>query len=746
MKKIIASLAAVTLGVSATLTTTSAWKFNNTYDSSTNPYFENLAKKTNNVQDKEMYSHMAQRNPYHQYKTDDPHTIINDITNGNFFVPENTNPDLSNPQTLATIKQYLQKNNPKLSTSDLSYITVSAIQEPETLSPSVWSPLSCIVVEGSASASKIIYVKLSSTPATKDAVNLYNPLTPSVDGYTVEKSYFDDVFLKSLVYDTTNKTVVSSQITLSDEQDIKDYQSMIKTGNIDQGLSLVNRYLKSGLIKYNQGGYIPTRTDLIAGKKQNLIVLNQQVGAENTSSLSDFLSFDLHWWGYNITFKPELIAAFVEHFLAEIVNSIWGDEASDGNYVQNGQVVTEALAALIGGAAGALVFTIGTLLMLQIDAIVAAIGELIGAAIDAIIDPIFILIVGVLAAEIAGAVTQIMKNNISPDEGGSSNGGYLKNGNYFSAIDNKRKGVFNVPTIEKPKDDDALIFSIELEVHFFDFWNNKTIINLGDNNSVLAYSSNPSNFSSSLHKPSTITGNVNDFTIAAGYDDLSNLSDDLSRPDTQTLPKLFAAMDWKNVANFEDKYGKPLLKVPDLQKLQKNYPQAWQLPGEGYMALIHVVKTNGSYHIAWTNLDNEQDKKSLVEPDGDLTASFLNEVNNGSDYLNTFSNQKVFSNIITRYNWIESNWKQIRKGKQVTEKTPDQYFQDTVLDENHLDLYNVNLSDVINSMRVMSSVFKDQVAASHLLKPETKGEAIDSTIMNIYWSNEDPLKPSIQID
>ena len=88
--------------------------------------------------------------------------IINKIKTDHFLVPKNTNPDLSNAQTLATIKQYLQKNNPLLSTSDLSYITVSAIQEPETLSPSVYSPLSCIVVEGSAYALKNIYVKLAS--------------------------------------------------------------------------------------------------------------------------------------------------------------------------------------------------------------------------------------------------------------------------------------------------------------------------------------------------------------------------------------------------------------------------------------------------------------------------------------------------------------------------------------------------------------------------------------------------------
>ena len=129
------------------------------------------------------------------------------------------------------------------------------------------------------------------------------------------------------------------------------------------------------------------------------------------------------------------------------------------------------------------------------------------------------------------------------------------------------------------------------------------------NNSTLI----PGYYESSLHKPSTITGNANDFTIAGGYDDLRRLSGHLTNPDFQTLPKLFSSMDWKNVANFNG------LTVPDLESLQK---EVWQLPDEGYMALIHVVKTNGTYHIAWTNLDNDQDKQSLLEPDGDISSVF----------------------------------------------------------------------------------------------------------------------------
>ena len=137
----------------------------------------------------------------------------------------------------------------------------------------------------------------------------------------------------------------------------------------------------------------------------------------------------------------------------------------------------------------------------------------------------------------------------------------------------------------------------------------------------------PGYYEPSLHnKPSTITGNANDFTIAAGYDDLRNLSSDLERPDTQTLPKLFAAMDWKNVANFKG------LTVPDLESLQK---PVWRLLDDEHMALIHVVKTNGTYHIAWTNLDNKKDKKSLFEPDGDISSVFWKDIVADKKNLNT---------------------------------------------------------------------------------------------------------------
>ena len=175
---------------------------------------------------------------------------------------------------------------------------------------------------------------------------------------------------------------------------------------------------------------------------------------------------------------------------------------------------------------------------------------------------------------------------------------------------------------------------------------NKTFSLNGEpfNNPILI----PGYYQTSTTFPSTITGNANDFTIAAGYNDLRNLSDDLERPDTQTLQELFTAMHWKNVANFEDKYGKPLLTVPDLESLQKT---TWRLPNKGYMALINAVKTSGTYHIAWTNLDSDQDRHSLLEPDGhgDISSVFWKDIKGNVIEYHLWCNQELVKEIVQIY-------------------------------------------------------------------------------------------------
>ena len=382
----------------------------------------------------------------------------------------------------------------------------------------------------------------------------------------------------------------------------------------------------------------------------------------------------------------------------------------------------------------------GTYLIAAIDAIVAAVGAAIGAAIDAIIDPILFLILGAFAALIASTVDALMLKDAQSDSTkNSGSGGYLTGKNYFTAIDNLRKGSYNVPTIFKPTNGDPLRFSMTLQVHIFDFWNTNLAIDLDANQSLLPYSNEPSNFKPSLGQPSTITGNANDFTISASESALSQLAKEIEEPDMK-LPELFNHMNWKNAKNFKG------LKIADLLKLVDK-PTVWQLPEVGYMASIHIVKENDSYKIAWTNLDNDQDKKALPETDGDLIASFINENNNGPNYLNSFANERVYSDIANRYKWIETNWKAIQTGKQVTEKTPDQYFEDTVLKNSHIDLYQVPLNDadLINSFAVITSLFTPGVEASHLMKVSS-GMKLGSAIINSYFSDKDPLHPIVQAD
>ncbi len=99
---------------------------------------------------------------------------------------------------------------------------------------------------------------------------------------TQEQQYCEFVFLKSLYGDSDNneeKTTVEinysvqnlylydSKYDLADEeQDVKDMQIMKNYKDayghigIEEGKSLLNRYLNNGLLSFNKNGYIPSRT------------------------------------------------------------------------------------------------------------------------------------------------------------------------------------------------------------------------------------------------------------------------------------------------------------------------------------------------------------------------------------------------------------------------------------------------------------------------------------------------------
>ena len=203
----------------------------------------------------------------------------------------------------------------------------------------------------------------------------------------------------------------------------------------------------------------------------------------------------------------------------------------------------------------------------------------------------------------------------------------------------------------------------------------------------------PGYYKSSTDFSSTITGNASDFTIAAGCDDLDRFADDLTTGDTQTLPKLFSSMHWKNIANFEDKSGKPLLKVPELEKLQKNYPQAWQLPNENYMALIHVIKTHGVYHIAWSNLDSDQDKESLAEKGGGISSVFWKDINAKGVQYHLWCNQELVKELAQIYALYHSN----------PDKNP--WFQNDNLNE-----WLINKSDLgVQTIKTTSSDYNTSI-------------------------------------
>ena len=72
--------------------------------------------------------------------------IINKIKTDHFLIPRDTNPDVNNPQTLATIKKYLQKNNPKLSDDDMKYIELAPGTFSEKLSSSLYSSINVAAI------------------------------------------------------------------------------------------------------------------------------------------------------------------------------------------------------------------------------------------------------------------------------------------------------------------------------------------------------------------------------------------------------------------------------------------------------------------------------------------------------------------------------------------------------------------------------------------------------------------------
>ena len=148
---------------------------------------------------------------------------------------------------------------------------------------------------------------------------------------------------------------------------------------------------------------------------------------------------------------------------------------------------------------------------------------------------------------------------------------------------------------------------------------NKTFI-LNDN-PFLQPTYIPGNFNPGLGVQSMISGNTNDFTIAANSGKLADFVD-LIAPGgfAKGIGDVFKNMEWHNSKNF------PKLTLNILKSIYLKY-DFWYVP-TGYMAIINVIKIHNQFQVVWSNLNNEQEKKSLVDSGaGYLTNTFWKETN-----------------------------------------------------------------------------------------------------------------------
>ena len=715
MKKILTILSSGIIIISSSLTSITAFKTEN-YQ---NNLFERLSKSNNLKKYQRIQSqHLSDDNPYRQNLTHSPTNIINHINVNHFYVPNDTNPNLNNSDTQNTIKQNLKKNNPYITSDDLKIITIR-VDASSVINNNDYTSLYVLATKGSDLEYTKVWVEIAKNQ-TK-AINLYNPLYGEVDQNNIEDSYLDDIFLKTLVYNNQTKQVTINSNQLKNQQDIKDFKSkMSNNDGISQGLVLLNRYLKNGFLQFNKNGYIPTRSGLLNSKgaeKQTLITVslykNQLTSQQVTLKISDFLTLNIHWDKTILILKPELIAATLEHFINELITTFI---AQNPEAFDESSIWTELDAGYIGGISGMLFFAFSTMIMTLIDALTSEFPP-----IDLVLDPLWITI----SALIAGIITYSVKTLFDP----------TTPNNYFSDIDgyypNDPKDKVTYHPFD-PNINDKAKFNVKFTIYYFKFWDDSLAINYNKNLSpVLANGLSPSEFNPGLGIQSMISGNTNDFTIAANSGKLADFVD-LIAPDgfAKDIGDVFKNMEWHNSKNF------PKLTLNILKSIYLKY-DFWYVP-TGYMAIIHVKKINNQFQIVWSNLNNQQGKKSLVDSGaGYLTTSILKQDNN----LETLINEKNYLNIESRYMWIKNNWQNIKNN--VTQTSWQQYFHDYVIKLNGINMYQLNLNNTtdlnlfINNLNILSTIFKNQVKSSHSFNS-------NSQVVNIFYNQNDPLNINIQ--
>ena len=95
--------------------------------------------------------------------------LLRKITNTQFSVPLSTNPDTSNPKTIAVLKSSLKSANPSLTSADLQDISFSKT----TLKSGVYVPVTLTAVVGGQQGTKALQIKLA-TQSTGILDNIKN--------------------------------------------------------------------------------------------------------------------------------------------------------------------------------------------------------------------------------------------------------------------------------------------------------------------------------------------------------------------------------------------------------------------------------------------------------------------------------------------------------------------------------------------------------------------------------------------
>ena len=693
--------------------TTFATKLTINHKNSNNP-FSNLKLKSRQGNNIKLGSGFSNTN-HHNYKSDSAQEIINKIINKHFSVPSDTNPDVSNTQTIKTIKSYLQKNNSGLTDADLNYIQFVPLTPGQKLNTATETNLLLLAKVGSNTATTYIYVKLAAQASP--AINLFNPLITPNNYSAAINAYYDDVFLKTLAWnDSQHAQVISNKNKLSDPQDIADYKKMIANPvAIKKCLLILNRYLRNGFLKFDPNGNIPKRNQLLTlpatTSKQTVITTSIPTSDVGIGfSIGDYLSFDMHWDHINVNLKPAFVGSIIKAFINAQIDKV----VPPGKFLKYetfGSKFTDLKTRLIASmAAGALEFIDHLNELIEIT---CGGNEEFAVILTVILD----VISATIAGQIIAAVINIMPSLCDYiDKWCGNDVSNFPYNNYTNPYDPKKddKLLFNF----SKSSNQVIAMGININIdyflpmfspHLFSFYIAKT-------NLKIPTPLNPSKFSPSLNTASSITGKggpSSDFTLCLSSPNWETFKDVYQDP-TSTIARLFNSVDLNK--NKEQYFTKA-----DFQAIINGATHFAGLDTNNF-AVFHVVNRK----VVWTNLDSNKAANALkLSNNGEsstLTASFINENNN----TNVLINQNIYLKIENVFVYAYENWKYLKL--HVPEISWQQYAVDYSFKQSSINTYNLNTTALVTVMTNLASNFSFNIDTSHLNQNL-------SPIMNIYCNN-----------